>query len=118
MAVHDNEEYMEILKGTEMVSALTYRYAIFEDVYLKGERSVEGRAKKELEKALKDMYAAILTYLLKVIRFYDQPVAGTLTLLSFPNFEYGDCFADSARSARSEVIGSDQRLPTTYQRYQ
>lgn len=72
MAVNDSEEYFAVLEGIERIAKLIYRYAIFENVYLEGEHSVEGKPKEELKKALRIMYQAILSYLFNAKRYYSQ----------------------------------------------
>lgn len=84
MAVNDSEEYFAVLEGTERIAKLIYRYAIFENVYLGGEHSVEGKAKEELEKALKNMYKAILLYLFKAKRYYSQTATRMSESLRIP----------------------------------
>lgn len=74
MAVNDSEEYVTVLEGTEKIAKLVYRYAVFENVYLRGEHSVKDKAKQELEKALKNMYKAVWFYLFKAKQYYNQTV--------------------------------------------
>ena len=57
-----------MIEGLVRISGLITRYAIFECLYLHGERL----AKQELEVAMINLYEAILTYLLKAEQYYAQ----------------------------------------------
>lgn len=88
MAVNDNDEFFAILEGTEKIAKLIYRYAIFENIYLNGAHSVKGKARGELEKAVKHMYKAMLLYLFRARRYYSQTVKSMAQILSFYTHDY------------------------------
>jgi hypothetical protein len=85
VAVNDTSEYFAVLEGIEKIAHLIYRYAIFEDVYLRGEQPVDDRIKVELERVLKDLYGAALVYLLKAYKYYRQSAKGMSDMLLSTN---------------------------------
>lgn len=113
MAVNDSEEYLAVLEGTDRIAKLIYRYSIFENVYLRHADSARGKAKEGLEKALRKMYKAILSYLFKAKRYYSQTVSRMFEILSsFPQFSRDLMLIDTEERLRKSLIptGGFQRL--------
>jgi hypothetical protein len=60
-----------VIEGAASIAEIIYRYAIFEDVYL---QSISP-ATEELKRALVQLYAAIMVYLLKAKSYFNQNLA-------------------------------------------
>jgi hypothetical protein len=58
-------ENLAVLQGTEMITSLLYRYAIFENVYLHNENPLPAEIRGQVERVVKDVYMAVLIFLLK-----------------------------------------------------
>lgn len=80
MAVHDHQSDVAALEGVEKVSKLIYRYAVFESVYLRGEQPLQSTLKVQLEKAIKELYTAVLLYLLNVNTYFNRSAGGMIQL--------------------------------------
>jgi hypothetical protein len=55
----------------ELVSNLITRYAILEKLYLHTTIGIKSAAKKQLVKAILELYTAVLKYLSKARRYYN-----------------------------------------------
>lgn len=62
-----------MVEAVERISYLIVYYAIFEDLYLR--QGTAEKTKNQLSKSLVNLYAAILSYLSKVRRYYDRNTA-------------------------------------------
>ena len=71
MAVSDIERFDFIVEGAEKLSRCISRFAIFEHIYLQPGSSPTVIALRE---ALVRLYAAILSYLAKAKRFFEQGI--------------------------------------------
>lgn len=56
------------------MSKLIYRYAVFEDVYLRNRHPLPATLIAQLVAAVKDLYAVVLLYLLKVQQYFERGV--------------------------------------------
>ncbi|PVH75975.1 ankyrin [Cadophora sp. DSE1049] len=71
IAVNDIDEFGFVVEGATSIAEIICRYAIFEGVYLQSPSA----ATNELQRALIKFYAAIMTYLSKARRYFDQNTA-------------------------------------------
>jgi hypothetical protein len=60
-----------VIEDAALIAELICRYAIFEDVYLQS----SSPAADELQRALVNLYAAIMVYLSKARSYFDQNLA-------------------------------------------
>ena len=65
-----------MMEGVEFVSNLIPRYMIFEVLYLRQDVAAGAAVNHQLQKALVKLYAAILQYLSKASRYYQQSTIG------------------------------------------
>jgi hypothetical protein len=77
MSIHSFQNSAAVVEGIADVSKLIYRYAIFEEVYLQSGQ-LPGALKAQLQLAVKDLYMAILLYILHLNKYISQSVGGML----------------------------------------
>jgi hypothetical protein len=61
-----------MVEGMELVSNLITRYAILEKLYLHTTMGMKSAAKNQLVNAILELYTAVLKYLSKARRYYNQ----------------------------------------------
>jgi hypothetical protein len=112
ITVNDSQTFGAMAQGVEFVSNLITRYAIIEHLYLQRPSA----AGHQLIQAIIKLYAAVLKYLLKARRFYDQNFASEYfhyplplkTILNFSRahgFEHRPNCRDSCRRIPEQNIG-------------
>jgi hypothetical protein len=69
IAVSDSQTMGAMSEGIELVSSLITLCAVQESLYLRRPSAIE----EELRKALINLYTAVLTYMSKALRYYEQP---------------------------------------------
>ena len=72
LAVNDINKFAFIVEGAETIAHSISRYATFEKIYL-GSNSTATLAVKGLEEALVKLYIAILAYLVKAKKYFEEP---------------------------------------------
>ena len=82
MSVNDMNENLAVLQGIDTITSLLYRYTIFENVYLHGENSLQVEMTVQVENVVKDVYTAMLMFLLKVRKYKEQGVWSMSKLVS------------------------------------
>jgi hypothetical protein len=65
-----------MLEGMELVSNLITRYAILEKLYLRTTIGIRSAAQNQFEKAILELYAAVLRFLSKSRHYYDRKTYG------------------------------------------
>ncbi|KAH8589487.1 hypothetical protein B0O99DRAFT_333678 [Bisporella sp. PMI_857] len=71
IAVNDFNKFSFVIESAELIAELICRCAIFEDVYLQPSSPVGD----ELQRALVNLYVAVMVYLSKVKGYFDQNLA-------------------------------------------
>ena len=85
MTVNDIQIFGAMIEGIELVSNLITRYAILEKLYLQTITGMKAAAKDQLEKAILQLYTAVLKYLSKARRYYDRKTySASIYSLLFP----------------------------------
>jgi hypothetical protein len=72
MSVNDMNENLAVLQGINTITSLLYRYRIFENVYLYGEHPLPAETRAQVDRVVKDLYTAVLIYLLKARKYKKQ----------------------------------------------
>ena len=72
MSVNDMNENLAVLQGIDMITSLLYRYAVFENVYLHNEKPLPAEIRGQVERVVKDVYMAVLIFLLKAREYRKQ----------------------------------------------
>ena len=72
ITLNDAQTFGAIAEVVETASRFISRYAIFEAVYLQASSHTPSEAQKRLAEALVSLYSAILTWLVKTGRYYEQ----------------------------------------------
>lgn len=70
-AVNDSDKFAFVVESATSIAEIICRYAVFEDVWLQ----YQSAAADELERALIKLYAAIMIYLSKAKRYFDENTA-------------------------------------------
>ncbi|KFY32484.1 hypothetical protein V493_00153, partial [Pseudogymnoascus sp. VKM F-4281 (FW-2241)] len=86
IAVNDHATYATFIEGAALMAEMICRYAVFEDLYLRS----TSLATDELKRALVQLYAAIMIYLSKAKRYFDQNSAKRIIksgVLNAPDLE-------------------------------
>ncbi|KFY17970.1 hypothetical protein V492_00220, partial [Pseudogymnoascus sp. VKM F-4246] len=86
IAVNDHATYATLIEGAALMAEMICRYAVFEDLYLRS----TSLATDELKRALIQLYAAIMIYLSKAKRYFDQNSAKRIIksgVLNAPDLE-------------------------------
>ena len=68
MAINDSQTFSAMLEGVELASSTITRYTIVEKLYLQRDSAVKG----DLTQAIITLYNAVLEYLLKAEKYYQQ----------------------------------------------
>jgi hypothetical protein len=71
LTINESQIFAAMIEGMEVITNLTARYAIFEDLYLR--QAV--MATTRLKESLVSLYAAILVFLAKRHHYYNQSTA-------------------------------------------
>lgn len=71
LAISDINKFAFIVEGAETIAHSISRYATFEEIYL-GSNSTATLAVKGLEEALVKLYIAILAYLVKAKKYFEE----------------------------------------------
>ena len=79
MAVGDYQIFGAMVEGIQDVANIITRYHIVEQLYLRN--SIVTKTGDQLSQCLVNLYAAILKFLFKAKRYYDQGTASTLPFL-------------------------------------
>lgn len=71
IAVNDSDKFAFVVESATSIAEIICRFAVFEDVWLQSQSA----ATNELERALVKFYTAIMIYLSKAKRYFDENTA-------------------------------------------
>ena len=77
VTVNDIQTFGAMVGGIELVSNLITRYAILEKLYLRSSIGTRSVAQNQFEKAILELYTAVLKYLSKSRHYYDLKTYST-----------------------------------------
>lgn len=69
VAIHDQKTHAEVIAGVAHLSKLICRYAVFEEIYLQDQSSLQESLKPKLTHALRVLYMAALRYLVETFLY-------------------------------------------------
>lgn len=78
VAIHDQKTQVEVLARVAYLSKLICRYAVFEEIYLQHQSSLQESLKLELTAALRALYMAVLKYLVETLLYLNHSSRGQL----------------------------------------